>query len=105
MAAFIHHPGRKRQLDDAVFLKSHYLLRSINEANLSDIHSEAKDQLPRRNAAKESAQILTISCVSLLWISAIIAPHVDTCRRAQIDVFVRAAAAVAGFYTLTGVRF
>lgn len=51
----------------------------------------------------QSAQILTISCASILWISAIIAPHVDTRRRAQIDVFVRVAA--AGFHTLTGVCF
>lgn len=67
---------------------------------------------PDATQPNESAQILTISRASLLWISAIIAPHVDTCRRAQIDVFVRAAAATAaaavavtGFHTLTGVRF
>lgn len=84
-------------------------------ANLSAIRSEAKDRPPPRptpdvTPPNESARILTISCAPLLWISAIIAPHVDTCRRAQIDVFVRAAAAlaapaVAGFHALTGLRF
>lgn len=93
------------------FLKPCYLPGDLNGANLS---AQAKRQLAQRPKISphvmqrnQSAQILTISCASILWISAIIAPHVDTRRRAQIDVFVRvaAAAAAAGFHTLTGVCF
>lgn len=95
------------------FLKPCDLPRAVNGANLSVQAKRRPIQGPKISPhvtqQNQSAQILTISYAWLLWISAIIAPRVDTRRRARIDVFVRGAAVVAaaaaGFRTLTGMCF
>lgn len=88
------HGSWKRHLAGAVFLELRYSLRDINGANLSTRQScePLRGQrsplypprpLPDVTQPNESAQILTISCASLLWISAIIAPHVDMPSRSD----------------------